>query len=254
MANVIWRFVARTIDGTKRRVKHSPLIRHVPLIRYSYLFEYPKVILIPELELAFIPTPKVANRSMKSALASHLGMRVAGDIHHADWQFAPLAALRGGDYYCAGFVRNPLDRLLSCYAQKIVLYERQMGMPPLLWRYGDTFHKDMSFADFVHAVAGIPDRIADIHFRSQYTFFYHRGELLADFVGRFERLTEDWGQLQARYGLPALPHHNPSRHADWREAYTPELAAVAARRYAQDIELFDYRDEIAALLRTPATG
>ena len=245
---MFWNTLARSIDAAKQRLRYSPLVTRLPLMRYSYLFEYPKTILIPELKLGFVPTPKVANRSMKIVIASHIGMQYRGDIHHAPWQFTPLALLRDNDYFRFGFVRNPLDRLLSCYAQKIVFYAREMGMPSLLWRYGNTFDKDMSFAEFVNAVADIPDRIADIHFRSQHTFFYHRGRLMVDFVGHFERLDEDWSVVREKTGLPELPHHNKSRHVDYREAYTPELAAIAAERYKKDIELFGYQDEISSLL------
>jgi hypothetical protein len=122
-------------------------------------------------------------------------------------------------------------------------------MPPLLWRYGKTFHKDMSFADFVRAVSRIPDRLSDIHFRSQHTFFYHRGKLMADFVGRFERISEDWDVLREKFDLPALPHQNRSQHEDYRSAYTPELAAIAATRYAKDIELFGYTEAVEELVR-----
>src|SRR5690606_28927425 len=104
---------------------------------------------------------------------------------------------------------------------------------------------------FVHAVAGIPDRFSDIHFRSQYTFFYHRGRPMTDFVGRYERLDEDWEQLRRRFGFDALPHLNRSTHRDYRDAYSPELARVAVRRYRQDIELFGYQEAVAAALRKP---
>ena len=82
--------------------------------------------------MGFVPTPKVANRSMKVAIASHINMPMTTDVHHLPWKFTPLALLRDNDYFRFGFVRNPLDRLLSCYAQKIVYYQRELGMAPLL--------------------------------------------------------------------------------------------------------------------------
>jgi hypothetical protein len=248
MLGMFWHTLSHSIDALKQRFKNSPLVTRLPFIRYSYLFEYPKAILVPELKLGFVPTPKVANRSMKIAIASHIGMQWRGDIHHAPWHFTPLALLKDNDYFRFGFVRNPLDRLLSCYAQKIVYYERELGMQPLLWRYGKAFDKDLSFAEFVEAVARIPDRVSDIHFRSQHTFLYHRGKLMVDFVGHFEQLEQDWNFLREKFGLPELPHQNRSRHVDYREAYTPELAAIAAKRYKKDIELFGYSDEIAKLI------
>jgi hypothetical protein len=248
MAGMFWRTLSSAIDSSKKKLKHSPLLTHLPLMRYTYLFEYPKAILVPELRMGFVPTPKVANRSMKVAIASHVGMPMTTDVHHLPWNFTPLALLKDNDYFRFGFVRNPLDRLLSCYAQKIVYYQRELGMAPLLWRYGKTFHADMTFEEFVKAVANIPDRISDIHFRSQHTFLYHRGELMVDFVGHFETLKQDWAYIQDKTGLPALPHQNKSRHADYRDSYTPELAAIAARRYARDIELFDYTDNVARMI------
>lgn len=249
MAGLLWRTLSRSIDVSKQRFKNSPLVARLPFIRYSYLLEYPKAIVVPELKLGFVPTPKVANRSMKMAIANHIGMQWRGDIHHAPWQFTPLALLKDNDYFRFGFVRNPLDRLLSCYAQKIVYYERELGMPPLLWRYGKAFNKDMTFAEFVEAVARIPDRVSDIHFRSQHTFLYHHGKLMVDFVGHFEQIEHDWSFLREKFGLPELPHQNRSRHVDYREAYTPELVAIVARRYTRDIEQFGYSDEIAELMK-----
>ena len=246
---MLWQALSRSIDASKQRFKNSPRIARLPFIRYSYLFEYPKAILVPELKLGFVPTPKVANRSMKIAIASYTGMQWQGDIHHAPWHFTPLALLRDNDYFRFGFVRNPLDRLLSCYAQKIVYHQRELGMPSLLWRYGKTFDKNMTFAEFVEAVAKIPDRVSDIHFRSQHTFFYHRKKLMVDFVGRFEQLEQDWNLLRQKFGLPGLPHQNRSSHVDYRQAYTAELAAIAARRYERDIDLFDYTDELNELLQ-----
>ena len=111
-------------------------------------------------------------------------------------------------------------------------------------------HKDMSFAEFVEAVADIPDRISDIHFRSQHTFLYHHGACMVDYVGRFECLERDWDMLMEKFGLPQLPHQNRSRHVDYRQAYTPQLAAIAAKRYARDIELFGYSDEISRMLES----
>lgn len=250
MQNLFWSTASNTVDTLKQHLKSSRLIRLVPFVELTYLFEIPKAIVVPELKLAFVPTPKVANRSMKAAIARRAGLPNHGDPHSVGWQYTPLALLQDGERYSFGFVRNPLDRLLSCYAQKIVLYARQMHMPLLFWRYGDKFRADMSFEEFVHAVAGISDRVSDIHFRSQHTFFYHKGRLMVDFVGRYERLQQDWATLQQRFGFGPLPHENRSRHKDYRAAYTPELARIAMQRYQRDIELFGYGDELQALLQT----
>jgi hypothetical protein len=218
----------------------SPLLRSLPFLEYSYAWERPSAILLPAQKLLYVPVPKVANRSIKAALATAAGLPFS-EGQEPYFQTVPLTAVPDyGDFFRFAFVRHPLDRLVSCYAQKIVLYARQLQMPLLFWRYGRRFWPEMSFAQFVTAVAAIPDGRADRHFRSQHTFVYPQGELAVDFVGRFEQLAQDWAQVQQQTGLGPLPHFNPSPHQPFAEMYTPALAQMAARRYQQDMELFTY--------------
>lgn len=244
----------RLVEQGKRRLKTVPWLRSMPLMRYTYLFDVSTGIVVPELGMCFVPTPKVANRSMKAAIASVVRPGYHGDPHLAGWQYRPVSALRQTGFSGFGFVRNPLDRLYSCYAQKIVLYGRLKNMPLEFWRYGETFRSDMTFEEFVHAVAGIPDRMADIHFRSQHRFLYFRGEPTVDFIGRFEALDRDWEAVRERFGLPALAHYNRSPHHSYVEAYTPALARIAAARYERDIRLFGYEREVAALTESAMGG
>lgn len=41
-----------------------------------------------------------------------------------------------------------------------------------------------------------------------------------------------------------------SPHRSYTRAYSPELARMAAERYAKDIRLFGYEEEVAALTRS----
>ncbi len=218
----------------------SPLPRYVPFLAYSCAWERPSAILLPAQKLLYVPVPKVANRSIKAALAAAAGLPFV-EGQEPDFETAPLTAVPHlTDYFRFTFVRHPLDRLVSCYAQKIVLYARQLQMPLLFWRYGRRFWPEMSFAEFVTAVAAIPDRHADRHFRSQHTFVYQEGRVLVDFVGRFEQLAQDWAVVQQQSELGPLPHFNPSPHQPFAQMYTPILAQTAATRYGQDMALFGY--------------
>jgi hypothetical protein len=106
---------------------------------------------------------------------------------------------------------------------------------------------DMPFPDFVRAVVRLPDNRCDLHLRSQHRFITDRHGTVVDFIGRFERLEEDWDVLRERFGLPALPQRNVSSRAQYADAYTPELARLVAERYRRDVELFGYGDEITRL-------
>lgn len=247
MKYVLHKITLRLVEASKRRLKTAAWLRHAPGVRYTYLFDMERGIVVPELGLCFVPTPKVANRSIKAAVAAVARPGYRGDPHLAGWQYCPVSALKHTGLYSFGFVRNPLDRLYSCYAQKIVFYGRMRNMPIEFWRYGDTFHPDMSFAEFVEAVVNIPDRLADHHFRSQHTFLYDNGAPAVDLIGRFENLEQDWEAIRRRFDLPALAHYNRSPHPHYSKAYTPELARAAAERYARDIALFGYGEAVAGL-------
>lgn len=238
----------KVVQQAKRRLKTAGWMRSVPLVRYTYLFDLPAGIVVPELGLCFVPTPKVANRSIKATIASVVRPEYRGDPHLAGWRYQSAATLKRTGLYSFAFVRNPLDRLYSCYMQKIVFYGRLQELPILFWRYGDTFHAGMSFEDFVTAVADIPDAIADRHFRSQHRILCRDDEPVVAHVLHFETLHEDWETLRARFDLPTLAHHNRSPHPPYTEAYTPALARVAAGRYEKDIRLFGYEEEVKRLL------
>ena len=68
------------------------------------------------------------------------------------------------------------------------------------------------------------------------------GRVIVDFVGRFERLAEDFAHVCRTIGVEAeLPHVNPSRHADYRTYYSDHSRALVAEHFAEDIERFGYR-------------
>jgi hypothetical protein len=67
------------------------------------------------------------------------------------------------------------------------------------------------------------------------------GELLVDFVGRFETLAEDYDTVCKRVGIDNhLPHINASRHRHFSHYYTPETRALVEEVYRPDIDLFGY--------------
>jgi hypothetical protein len=67
------------------------------------------------------------------------------------------------------------------------------------------------------------------------------GNLLVDFVGRFENLEVDFQTICKRVGINAtLPHINKSDRLGYRDYYDEETRALTARLYAEDIERFGY--------------
>jgi hypothetical protein len=181
----------------------------------------------------------------------HNGVRFE-DIHHLFSEHSQInkAHFLAGlgtqyhRYFKFAFVRNPWDRLVSCYMSKIV----HGGTGMKMGKYGEvTLRSDMSFGEFVEAVCRVPDEVADPHFRSQHVTICDDGPgkaVLADFVGRFENLEEDFGVVAQKIGLRAgLSHTNKSENTNslsYRDFYDDRLAKMVGERYREDADLFDY--------------
>lgn len=191
----------------------------------------------------YIEIPKVACTSFKVAFAHLLGINlenVGGDPHQICYPAPPAPPCLSGSLYPGfftfAFVRNPWDRLVSCYRDKILgevdgftNFTIRPGVANCLAHY-DAFFANMSFENFVHAVASIPDAEADAHFRSQYTFLTNEaGQMGIDFVGRYERLLSDFQLVQQRIGLPyiELPRLQAARYeVRFMDYYSTQLQKV----------------------------
>lgn len=207
-----------------------------------------------EHRFVYFEVPKAACTSIKAALLPLFpGVEPDGDplhkgvIHRAfegspyQVRTAKLLEERGyRDFYKFSFVRNPWDRLFSCYRSKV---KNRRGVWLTETSYsGGQLYPNMPFREFVEVVCRTPDEEANPHFRSQAAFLFSpKRDLLPDFVGRFENLAEDFREVAERIGVDLeLPHANPSRPADYRRAYGPGLARTVEERYREDVDLFDY--------------
>jgi hypothetical protein len=159
-------------------------------------------------------------------------------------QFLANMGSKYHSYFKFAFVRNPWDRLVSCYLSKVV----QGGRGMHIGEYGDvTLRKEMTFEEFAYAVCRIPDEVANTHFRSQYVTVCDDGPkktVLADFVGRLETLDEDFRFVAERIGLTANLSHTGStrsKHSlSYRDFYDERLAQAVGERYHEDVGLFGY--------------
>lgn len=219
----------------------------------------PKYIVSDEHRFVYCVLQKVACTSIKTSLAPLLGVdgetpirkdgtsaihRVLKESGHQIDRRQFLEGLEGiyGDYFKFAFVRNPYDRLLSCYLQKATPSTRGKLFPP---RYKDVvLYQGMPFREFVEAVYRIPDEAADPHYRSQHvTLLDPEGRLIPQCIGRFENLREDFAYILRRLGAndrgSSLPHltRSPEKTGDY---YDPEIRELVAERFARDFELFGY--------------
>jgi len=74
----------------------------------------------------------------------------------------------------------------------------------------------------------------------------NEGELIVDYVGKFENIKDDFKEVCSLAGLPedSLPSKNVSKKGKhYSEYYTPELKDRVAELYSLEIEMFNYTFE-----------
>ena len=213
-------------------------------------------ILLEDYKIIYFPVAKVACSSIKKLFADLLELKYDPDdiddsVHELNFPFVnkkEIFSRRYDGYLKFAFVRNPWDRLFSCYKSKVLqdpdYYIRgfTQGVFDGFLKYGNTFYAGMNFSEFVFAIREISDKDADEHFRSQYISLYNtNGARLTNYIGKFEKIDQDFfhvaNWLHQEVKLPRLMQ---SDNRLYTEAYTHKLIQVVADRYKEDIELFDY--------------
>ena len=197
-----------------------------------------------------IGVPKTATRSIRDALiAVHDNNR---DVEWREHRHAIAWALkRFPEYYVFSFVRNPWDRILSCYHSKIA--RPSFKKRARIMAYYDGLYAGMPFEAFAQWLAtreAGQDAIADRHWLSQYRFLYDAGDRpLCHYVGRFEDLDADMSGIARYLGMPPVRLEKAgwvsaewnNKDAHYRNYYNDITRAHIAQRYATDIARFGYK-------------
>lgn len=142
-----------------------------------------------------------------------------------------IAAEKFENYFKFGFVRNPWDRAVS-------LYERKEGLQ---------LKNKMSFDEFVEWLKfSSATCLHPLPHRYQLDWFLNQnGDVIVDFIGRFEQLQKDWGFVSKRIGLShQLPHLNKNcQRSHYSRYFNKKTRQIIADRFAVDIEYFGYEFE-----------
>lgn len=206
---------------------------------------------LPKSRILYIDNPKVATTSIKEALLIVEGVdpkSINIDIHlYCKRYFYKLE--KTNPYFCFGVVRNPFERVVSTY--KNMYHKPKWAWSTFQYYMLGIFEKDKGFEYFVKkGPVSISDRWVNTHLLSQHIKFYDKEfNCYADYIARFENLSEDWKKIQAQFPhLPELPIRNQTKKDNWQDYYTVELAEIVYQRYQKDCEIFGYEAEYHKLL------
>lgn len=247
----------------------NPRVIKKLLRNYKVARHRPKIWILPSCQIGYVKITKVASSSVELALSKYIYQQSTGETlvdmdkktirAYAD-EYAIHADLEHlhrdrRPEFLFSFVRNPLARLHSSYVNKIEDVRTRHESTgegenrSIFWNHDITL--DMSFDEFIERLIEIPDPKIDRHLRSQASVLCYKGNVLVDYVGRFENMAEDWRVIAEEYQLPLLPHKNKSSKSETsspQSPYTYRTAKIVADRYREDIEIFGYTNEVQHLL------
>ena len=217
----------------------------------------------------FICNGKMGTSSIEAALGAEqegeeYEIGVSGLYHKKHVPPAVVRAQLGPEvwdrYFTFCFVRNPWDWFVSQHfwnQKPAPVSKRKLVQQPvqLLLDYRAKQEKE---AELRSLETLAPSDIHDTYemlrqYRGRYeaeSLFQHvythdaSGNQIVDFIGRFERLGEDFEQILDHINVDAeLPHVNATRHRDYRSYFTPETTDLVAELYQEDIERFGYETD-----------
>jgi hypothetical protein len=208
------------------------------------------VLVLEELKVAYVPVPKAANSSVRSALMASIGNEVAEllsvqELHNSTQSMLqPTSAFfsrRRADWYVFTVVRNPSTRARSAWQNKLIDPPEVFGP---LKRMG--IRERLSFDDFLQTCANWPSWALNDHFMPQSLYLSKVLDLPDLDILHVETLSQDWPMLRdkliargASSPPSALGHKNASTIDE-----TPETS-VGARKtlnaiYGKDYDRFGY--------------
>jgi hypothetical protein len=129
-------------------------------------------------------------------------------------------------YFKFAFVRNPWDRLVSEY--EFIRRRPDHGRHSKVMKMG--FEKYIVYQSKrfdAHQINMLADK---------------NGNLLMDFIGKFENLHDDWNRVTDKLGIKnkELTHRKKAGIKDYNSYYTDESHALVSELWKRDIEAFGY--------------
>lgn len=175
----------------------------------------------------FIHINKTGGSSIERALGTGL------DHSTAQEKYDQLGAAAWQRKFTFSIVRNPWDKVVSHYHYRVQTNQTGMGDNPIpfdQWLQRCYLERDPRYFD--------QERM----FMPQRRWLVNAaGEMLVEFVGRFENLQQDFSIICERLSVRAeLGHAKPSGRGSYRDYYDDASRDLVARCFEEDLQAFGY--------------
>jgi hypothetical protein len=207
----------------------------------------------------YLNNPKVGCSTVKSALwqavtgekpARGAGVHaVAGSPFNAK----PVDAAFAERAYIFTFVRNPYQRVVSAYLNKVIA-RRNPAWKAFAQRHDVGGTGLVTFDSFVEALAAVPPELHDPHWRPQHLntlYPFVKPNLIADLESLDSLLPEILGRLFPGQPMPAAVKRKRNTATRARAIWRSQLSDAGTRKrvldvFGADFEAFGYRTDVDA--------
>jgi len=215
--------------------------------RHLWFSHYRRVLsqhrrILHDYRAVFIHIPKTAGNSIAealNALPKKTDQEVPNISKHAT--AAQVKSMVGErlwlEYFTFTCVRNPWDLMVSSYTWWL---QTAPKLKKLLDPDVRAVRRLGSFSAFVKSPFG--RTMINEYSGDMFDWYSENGEVIVDFIARFENLEEDWKDICKGIGVPynSLPHVNRTKRSAYRQYYSDETRQIVAERFHKTIALFDY--------------
>ena len=207
------------------------------------------IFIVDKLKFCWVLIPKCASNSLTIAISDAIinaGIPKKGKRTLLNYFHEGISNLENHpEYFKFVFVRNPWDRLVSCYCNRFSdqffegTYGKTSYAPKEFKLMG--IHKDMSFNNFVNVICEQDDYNSDRHWRSQHCSIM-TNKIMVDFIGKVENIQLDWRYVcgMMNWNYTKLPRKKTSDHTHYNDYYNTITKEQVRKRYEKDIDLFKY--------------
>lgn len=197
-------------------------------------------------------------------------------VENMGLRLTDFSYLHHPEYFKFVILRNPFERLVSAYLDKIAKHKQPESFAQKLienvyksMEMTPDIEQSITFSQLVRYLAKTEDKKINEHWRSQHTFL-GLGLFKFDYIGQFEKLDSVLKYLERKFGFQITrdvsKHHNqpeyitsygnydsqekfPKKYPEElrklagvptsNQFFTPELEQLVRERYAADIQLYE---------------
>jgi hypothetical protein len=225
----------RTLPGQPEQLDRTSRISQIVLEKVAHIPVLPasgryNLTISHEKRFLWYRVAKVGTRTILYHLRRH---NVALDVEHAS--FVRYMPKLYSDYFKFAFVRNPWDRLVSCWTEKI------LGGKGAIFQVPESELARMKdFARFVDWVSTLDLKTCDRHLRWQCELIDLNN---LDYLGRLETFAQDFVSIcnHLQIQCEEIISRNVSEHRPYADYYTDELREKVLQMYAKDVRMFGYQ-------------